>query len=167
MVLNNQLPIIVDTIISPQFDNLIFLKNVKLNQLPDQYINIAETLKLSLGKFDQYLFDLKIQDLNKDQVPCIPGWHVDNGPFHLAKYALVVWGSSKTEFYIEKMELPEEKNMKILCHNLNNFNLFPSFKLNDGEIIVYNNTNIHRGTPADYSGKRLLIRAKGFNRGEK
>lgn len=136
-------------------------KNVSFKMVEDYPLKEQVKYLASLLPKPARFFDLKIQKLEQGQLPCLPGWHLDTGPDKEVNYVLMTAGVSKTEFALMELDVPYSKNMKIFCHRINSLVSQPTKKLNDFEIISYNNTTIHRGTPAIHSGSRLLIRVMG------
>jgi hypothetical protein len=109
------------------------------------------------------LVDVKFHDLQVDQIPAIPGWHIDGsslaqpeGPRE--RYLLYVCGpSAMTEFCMSQLEVPagQEGKAKIAEYEAP---YYECFKLSSGDFISYDSRQMHRATPAEESGKRLLIR---------
>lgn len=134
-------------------------KNILLKKMNEYPLELwVRRLALYLPNKTRQYFDLKIQDLDQGQLPCLPGWHLDSGPDREATYVLMTAGVSRTEFALTELEITYNRNMKVFCHEINSLVERPTKQLNDFEIVRYNNTTIHRGTPATNSGRRLLIR---------
>lgn len=143
----------------------VWWKNISVRRaedypLAEQILYLASFLPNRSLQF----FDLKIQDLKKGEHPCIPGWHLDSGPDKEAQYILMTAGVSRTEFALTELEVEYSANMKLFCHRINQLVEQPTKKLNDFEIVQYDNTTIHRGTPATELGRRLLIRVMETSR---
>lgn len=117
------------------------------------------------SKYKFVLVDVKLHSLEKNDVPCIPGWHIDGGPEVESEYVLCTAGSSLTEFYTKSFELLFDGNVRTLCDELddrigNNYTI----KMKEWQIVKYNNMVPHRGALAHTSGPRLLIRVMGSNK---
>ena len=142
--------------------NVSWQKNKNINSAKEYPLSDQVFFLASFLPQGPKLFDLKIQDLAAGQLPCLPGWHLDSGPDREAEYILMTAGVSRTEFSLEELEVPYSDNMKVFCHRINQLVSNPTKKLDDFEIVRYNNTTIHRGTPATESGRRLLIRVMAY-----
>lgn len=115
--------------------------------------------------FKHILVDVKLHNLKKNDIPCIPGWHIDGGPDIDSDYVLMTAGSSLTEFYTKQFSMPYSGDVKSFCAKINerigdNY----TFKMRDWQIFKYNNVVPHRGAVAHKDGKRLLIRVMGSNK---
>ena len=107
------------------------------------------------------LVDVKFHDIRENVYPCLPGWHTD-GSFYEhksyveEKYLLYITGDvCSTEFCLDEVEFPLEKQTRtsMLNHNAKEIVSLPF-----GSFVLYNSTNIHRGTKSTQAGHRLLIR---------
>jgi hypothetical protein len=136
----------------------IWYKNISIRNVDDYPLNNQIKYLASLLPRQAKVFDLKVQDLEKGEVPCLPGWHLDSGPDKNTNYVLMTAGVSKTDFALLEVEVPYSSNMKIFCHNLNRVVKQPTNQLKDFEVVTYTNNTIHRGSAAVELGRRLLIR---------
>lgn len=127
--------------------------------------NIGAALKhlrsLISKQYRSTLVDVKLHSLSSGDVPCLPGWHLDGGPAHSSEYALCVAGASHTQFLNKQISMLSNKNVKILCHDLNRLIdnwKFDYFSVKDWQVFKYDNLTPHRGGVAIRDGKRLLLR---------
>jgi hypothetical protein len=129
-------------------------------------IGIIEKLYSHVNKkYRHILVDVKLHNLSKNEVPCIPGWHVDGGPSVESEYVLCTAGSSLTEFYTKQFYMNFDGNVRKFCGDLDrhigdNYSL----KMSDWQVFKYNNTVPHRGAKAHIDGPRLLVRVMGSDK---
>lgn len=146
-------------------------KNAALKNALDFYDNfhiknaIQHIASFVNKKYKFILIDVKHHLLEKGEIPCIPGWHVDGGPSVESEYVLCTTGSSLTEFYTDPLALSFDGNTRNLCNKLDqHIGDNPTMKMSDWQIFRYNNMVPHRGAIAHIAGPRLLIRAMGSDK---
>jgi len=109
-------------------------------------------------KYKYFSCDVKVHSLEEGQVPCIPGWHIDGGQRNKSIYALMVVGVSRTQICLEKLSYPDRSSDLEFCAQFSRLEPKEVRKLEDWEIMLYDNLMMHRGTPAVSDGLRLLVR---------
>jgi hypothetical protein len=151
--------------------NLVSCKNAGIKTALEFYQHPFITNHIALLKsylswdYKYYLVDVKLHQLRVGQIPCIPGWHVDGGPDIPSQYALCALGSSLTQFNLSPLSY-FYKDMKTFCSQFKDVSVAPKdiLTLKSGDIVLYENLNVHRGMPATYDGPRLLIRVMGSDK---
>lgn len=146
-------------------------KNANIKQALQYYANtpvigIIEKLYGHIDKkYRHILVDVKLHNLSKSDVPCIPGWHVDGGPNVESEYVLCTAGSSLTEFYTKPFYMNFDGNVRKFCDDLN-CHIGDTFtmKMSDWQVFKYNNMVPHRGASAHADGPRLLVRVMGSDK---
>jgi len=148
----------------------ISVKNCTLDSYLDESQNpeIVSFLDTAAALLDQdrtILVDVKFHDLQAGDTPALPGWHVDGSTLikrgmkkRKEQYVLYVVGDvAMTEFCLDQIEVdPGPKGIQQIAEH--RANPARCFKLRSGFYATYDSLQMHRATPAEESGKRLLIR---------
>lgn len=105
------------------------------------------------------LVDIKHQYLRAGQIPAMPWWHLDcvEDPDATGKpenhFLWISGAGSRTEFAIGNIAYPcSRRELQTQANQL------PTWFAPERWLITYGRTNVHRATPARFSGYRTLLR---------
>lgn len=124
---------------------------------------VVESVELS-GKYKYTLLDVKIVDLKKGQLPCLPGWHLDctMHPEHKTKpetHHIFVWGAGcRTRFVVSPIEIPTANGRLIEADRAVREQKPEVFQVDECTLTRYYRDNLHAPSKATKAGKRILIR---------
>jgi len=149
------------------FEALPSFKNASLKTIQEHYpteiLNIIqEMLKFRKNQHKFLTIDIKIHNLKKNVLPCLPNWHLDctkdmtlpNPENHI----ICMFGDSgsNTEFIVDTWE--SSSSVQDFSAMKDYLNTLKRIELKESTIYTYNRHSFHRGTPAKQNGKRLFIR---------
>lgn len=111
------------------------------------------------------LVDIKVHDLKRGQVPCIPGWHIDHRTKQVGKerevyHLLISSDVSCTEFSLHELESDNVLHQEIATLVPDS----PVLRIQPMRWYTYDNYSFHRGTQATKDGTRVLLRVCQTNR---
>lgn len=121
------------------------------------------------GNHERVLIDIKVHDLEPEDVPCVPGWHLDGSinPKNLPKepevFTLFVSGAyARTEFLAQPIVLDVEDSWNFATMSKRCSRLVPeddpTWSIPSCQFGTYDDHHFHRGKPARSKERRLLIR---------
>ena len=121
------------------------------------------------NQHERLLIDIKVHDLKPEEVPCVPGWHLDGSinPMNLPKqpevFALFVTGHhARTQFLAQPVSLDVKDSwnfatMSQMCARMI-LDKHPTWSVPSCQFAIYNDHYFHRGPKVDRPVKRLLVR---------
>jgi hypothetical protein len=121
------------------------------------------------GEHKRVLIDVKVHDLKRGEVPCVPGWHLDGSinPQNLPKrpetFTLFVTGlCARTEFIDQSLKINVEDSWNFATMNRKCARMIPEsvdvWTLPSCQFATYGDHYFHRGPVARRDERRLLVR---------
>lgn len=145
-------------------------KNFKYTDVSYAYDNSVACVQKIIEQFPiegnhkNVLIDIKVHDIEKENFPCLPGWHTDCtlNPWHYTLpevHHIYMFGAEcRTRFLDEDFEMSfESMNPKYIKDKMNSV-IHKSWAVQEGYIYRYDRFSLHAPSLAEKTGKRLLIR---------
>jgi hypothetical protein len=115
-------------------------------------------------RYKRLLVDVKVKDLKAGQIPCLPGWHLDctmepdRDGLPETHFLFVAGAGCKTRFVVSPVEIPIKNGRLVNVDKAIKEQSPDIFTIKECTVTRYNRYNLHAPSPAEYDGRRLLVR---------
>jgi hypothetical protein len=123
-------------------------------------------LDLPVDSYEGWIFDVRIHNLKKGELPSIDAWHLDFLDFNKTETALnrriigVIGDCSLTRFLKQPVVITAEDDIDFAAWSNEIDAQEPEvYQLSNLEMVEYTAQTFHRAAPATHDGWRILFRA--------